>query len=37
MVELISEGTLAVNADGLLVPACDPKLLDATGSGDLSA
>jgi hypothetical protein len=33
MVELISGGILAVNADGLLVPACDPKLLDDTDTG----
>jgi hypothetical protein len=34
MAELVDEGTFVVNADGVLVPTCDPMLLDATGSED---
>jgi hypothetical protein len=37
MAELDGEGTLAVNEDGVLVPACDPGMLETTMADDESA
>ena len=37
MAELDGEGTLGVNEDGVLVPACDPGMLETTMADDESA